>query len=271
MTALYLYGFADGDAGPCLGRLSDQSALRMDERHPIALIRIGSIMAVTCAVDAADYANEGRQPEGWLAERACRHAALLSALLEEGAVLPVKFGALFSSRHELDAMVSIHAGTIADALQGLRGRAEWGIKAFVDPSQASAMLLKSDPELRMKNRALAHSSPGARYLHARQLENRLAEALRTSMREFAGQIANCLSVMAEAHISLPLVSPASDGNVMACHEAVLLPRQLDSALLSALEAVMARWRDGGWRIELSGPWPAYHFCPPLPDATQATC
>lgn len=272
MSAVYLYGFAGADARLCVQRLTGRTGLAMDDNHLVEAFGAGRVLAVGCRVNADEYRSEDRQPDGWLAERACRHAALLSELLTDTSVLPVKFGALFSSPQQLAATVAAHEPALTSALDRLRGQAEWGVKAFVDEPAALSALGERDPNLRARRAALP-SHPGARYLHARQLEVQLASTLRGQITERARMLAQLLAAIPAEVMALPFgPSPAGDGVQMVFHAGVLLPLRQRPSLFDTLEAPARQWAADGWRIELSGPWPAYHFGPAMiGDALDQRC
>ena len=263
MSALYLYGFAGAEARACVRQLAGRAGLSMDERHPVETVGAGRVLALTCEVDADEYRSEDRQPDGWLAERACRHAALLSELLAGTSVLPVKFGALFSSLQQLMATLAAHEPALAAALDRLRGHAEWGVKAYVDEPAALSALGERDPNLRARRAALP-SHPGARYLHARQLEVQLASALRAQVAERSRLLTALMAAIPAELMDLPLGPvPAGEGVQMVFHAGVLLPLARRPSLFDALEAPARQWVADGWRGELTGPWPAYHFGPAM--------
>lgn len=261
MSAVYLYGFTDVGSGELLPQLATRSGLAMTDGQPIESLQSGRVLAVTCTVDEDEYRNELRQPPGWLADRACRHAALLSALLGDAAVLPVKFGALFSTTGQLTSILDAHEATIGAALDHLRGYAEWGVKMFVDEAVAQAVLADRDPKLCAGHVSMS-LQPGARYLRARQFEAMAASALRSRTAERNRALAQRLAKVCTQRMDLALAAAtASDDPTMVFHAAMLLPWQQDTQtlLFDVLDEPARQWADEGWRITLSGPWPAYHF------------
>ena len=65
-------------------------------------------------------------------------------------------------------------------------------------------------------------------------------------------------------MDLPLgPAPAGDGVQMVFHAGVLLPLTRRPSLFDALETPARQWVADGWRVELTGPWPAYHFGPAM--------
>lgn len=267
MSAIYLYGFADANARFCLQQLAGRAGLAMDDRHSVEAFGSSRVLALTCQVDADEYRSHERQTEDWLAERACRHAALLSELLHGTSILPVKFGALFSSPQQLAATVAAHESALASALDRLRGQAEWSVKALVDEPAALSALSERDATLRARKAALP-SQPGARYLHARQFDMQLASALRAQVAERTCLLVQRLSAIASDSMELPLnPAPSADEARMVFHTGLLLPLcpgpSPATSLYDALGALAREWAADGWCIKLSGPWPAYHFGPAM--------
>ncbi len=64
-------------------------------------------------------------------------------------------------------------------------------------------------------------------------------------------------------LRLSLASAECNEAETVLHHAVLLPVQRIGMLTGRLEPLAQGWAADGWRIEISSPWPAYHFCPML--------
>lgn len=271
--ALYLYGFIDHLPAHRKPVLVQDGDFRMDERFAIALLPLAGSNALVCEVDEDEFHDSHRPSPDWLAARACRHAGLLCALVRDCAVLPVKFGTLFSSSRQLRDAVDEAA--IAAALARLRGLAEWSVKLIVDEPVAVSVLGERDALLRGRRAGLS-SSPGVRYLQTRQLQTLTASALREHLQARTGLLQQSLQALAEAVV--PLSSPVAEerGPRIACQFGVLLSWEREPQLQAGLEALARAWAEEGAWIELGGPWPAYDFCPALParqgpDDTATAC
>src|SRR5206468_3172509 len=79
----------------------------------------------------------------WL-ERAVRHhEKVIEDLLHRTAVVPMRFGSIFSTDAGLRAMLEDNAAAFADLLDSVRGRCEWGIRVVADRDVLTRQLAPS--------------------------------------------------------------------------------------------------------------------------------
>ena len=131
--ALYVYGFtraglvpdaaaaAMAEAGVAAGLFG----AGIDEPHPPFFWRSGRVAAVLSRVSQSQFCGpageKNLQDLAWLAPRACRHEAVLEQVMRLGAVLPARFGTLFSSTASLESFMRQHEAAIG-RFSGARGR-----------------------------------------------------------------------------------------------------------------------------------------------------
>jgi hypothetical protein len=163
---LYLYGFTRApvvEAGVVAG---------LDGRTEVAVRPIGGLAAVVSPVDLVDFqgeaAEQNLQDPEWIIPRACRHERVVEEVMAAAPVLPVRFGAVFSSAETLAAFVAEHGAAISSFLDAISGKEEWAVKGLLEVERAQAAAIEADPELAEQRRRLP-ASPGARYFREKQL------------------------------------------------------------------------------------------------------
>jgi hypothetical protein len=138
----------------------------------VELLVVGDVAAAFERVSAVEWsgpaAEANLQDSAWLVSHACRHGEVVSALNARSAVLPVRFGAIFTSERVLEEFLETHVNEIIPFLERIDGHEEWSLKFFLQADQASAWLLAMDPELSLRQQSLSET-PGKRYFQEKQL------------------------------------------------------------------------------------------------------
>ena len=112
------------------------------------------------------------------------HNGLLLAALEEGAVVPFRFGTTFPDRAALEAWLERHSTALGAELERLRGTAEWSVEPVGSvPDVAAGEYLEARlattvrPGLRERLAAASEESGGNAYLVAAARQDEFATAL----------------------------------------------------------------------------------------------
>src|SRR5438270_6748960 len=126
----------------------------------------GPLAAVVGSVDAQQFGPEAlaRNLENldWLAAKARIHDAIVAAVAACGPVVPVRLATLFSSDEGVRQLLRDRRDDFQRALRAVTGRAEWGVKAYVDPDSLAGSL-SGQPDLHQPSGEgdLAHRGQGA--------------------------------------------------------------------------------------------------------------
>lgn len=193
----------------------------------------------------------------WLAPRADAHERILRAAAVRGSILPTRFGAVFVHESSIRALLRRHAVAIHAALQHIVGCDEFIIRVVGEEGAAAERLVQTW----LVEQGAASKPGGQRYLMERRLRERaMAEAAAALGRE-ARDRATPLMSMARAVTPARGLGRRADGRTVALSAAVLVERRCVPDFLNTVRASAAAAPSGGLSLEVSGPWPAYHFCP----------
>lgn len=231
----------------------------------------GRFAALCSAVDARTYAAgeiESRVGDvEWVSPRAMQHDAVLTWATEAGGVVPFPMFTLFSGPDALSATLSDRAATLARVLARVESAQEFTVRVRSMAGEIEAALRERSEELAdLESQALS-ATPGTRYL----LEKKIAAVRRaTSQRageDVAGQVRRALEPRAVASVTSPLVptrtaqsaGEATTNGTLVLDSSFLVRREAVDAFRDAVRAVAAGPALVGFRVELSGPWPPYHF------------
>jgi hypothetical protein len=183
-----------------------------------------------------------------------RHLSVQNTLLTHGAVLPLRFGALFPGREQLDQYISASRETFIADLDRLRGHVEIGLRVSDPRRLPPAQPVEPDAG------AAPPLGPGASYLAAKGVQAVRNARQKRAMAALATAVMEPLAPLAAAHIWR--VPPcASDPPILSL--AILLRKDRLDAFKLALSELR---RSQPWlEILCTGPWPPYS----LVSGTQA--
>jgi hypothetical protein len=224
----------------------------------------GEVAAVFSTVPLADWqgpaAEAHLQDSQWVIPRALAHEQVIEKHLARGPVLPVRFGAIFSSEAALLEFMRPRLGEISQFLDRMRELEEWSLKGYLHSEAAEQWVALSDPALAERRQRLP-AAPGARYFQEKRLQAEIQERARQLGRTLAESLAADLTAPAVEVRPLGSRPPDDSGREMILHAALLLPRVSVGAFRDYAERVQAAHRDRGLTLEITGPWPPFNFCP----------
>ncbi|MBB5751385.1 GvpL/GvpF family gas vesicle protein [Prosthecomicrobium pneumaticum] len=250
---LYAYAVTD-DPGPEGGAPLPRSGILPE--LGVERIRESGVAVIASPVpagllDAEAIAERINDPE-WARERVLAHQAVVTALLGTAAVLPLKFGTLFSGTAALRATIETRRTALAEALDQVRGAREWGVQLFVrQPPQAAP------------HAAAGRAGPGAgAAFFQRKREARAAEqAAAAALDRLAADSHARLARRARAAVMnrpQPAAVHRRPGE-MVLNGAYLVAEQDEAAWREDLAALEREAPETGADYALTGPWAPYNF------------
>ena len=258
-----IYLFCLTPASPC----PEIAGTGIDGEHPLFVEVVGGVAAVLAEVDLNDFsgpeAKEKMEDLAWVAPRALRHEKVVMAAMEHGPVLPVRFGTVFSSLAAAAEPLWQCQDVLEKFFQDIAGKQEWILKGYVNLPQARARM--KAVRMAAEKEQLAGLSPGKRYFLEQKIKGAVDKETTSWLKgigEEIGKLAKETSVgFSECRFRSQEVTGRDEE--MFFHGALLVPDGSVAALQGVIDAWNTRQDDQGLQIELSGPWPPYHFAPVL--------
>lgn len=289
-TALYLLGFARvGDHHPHFVQTDTRSILAslefakerigeiidyqpLLEELGIECVQVGCIVAWFKRIDRSEFTGAVGESNlsnlDWLTPRVLAHETVVAKLSECFPFYPSRFGCLFSNLEKIVDFTRANHSTLHEFFQRVAGRCEWGIKFVADVDRSVACM--ADEALLSDGK----TSAGVNYLRLKQLQRQLRPITMLKLED------QCVRFIAELqqifqHIVVRSTSPkASPDRESVISNVACLLTPNEATLLAHWHNSFATRTDNPLRIEprLTGPWPAYCFCPPLStdQANEAT-
>jgi hypothetical protein len=177
-------------------------------------------------------------------------------------VIPVKFGVIFNDAKRIEEVIDKQIAAIKAAFDRIRGKQEWSIKLFLKDNQDFKDRVREQSEpLRRKSKELAALPAGKAYFMEAEFNEELERECSRLLDEEAAKLFDALKPFAAEVTRVKILDDKLTGrnDRMVFNSACLVE---DGHLLK-LEHAIAIMRDklaeAGLLLEMSGPWPAYHF------------
>jgi Gas vesicle synthesis protein GvpL/GvpF len=248
--AWYVYGVVGADAeltGPLPG---------VDPEHPVTILREHALAAVTSQVPLDEF-DEARLREhladmGWVEATARAHETVLDRVCEQATVIPMRMCTVYRTEGGVREMLHRETDALLDALEQLRGKAEWGAKAFISLDGDG-----QDPE------AGADASSGAAYMERKRTKRERRQRALEMAEEAVAVIHDRLSTAAADAQTIPLQRPEASGHSgeMILNGVYLVADESLEHFHEEVRALQAEFTQHGIELVCTGPWPAYNFVP----------
>jgi hypothetical protein len=249
----YLYAVAAAKAGDAIVAAD----LRGIDGGRVEAIVEGDLLGVTSAVSASDYEEEPLnarlQDLEWLAPRAASHQEVNGRLLElADGVIPLAFGAIYRDAEGVRELLHTRANDFADRLRAVQGRAEWivSIERGGPPASSGGAVRELDAEI-------AAAPPGRAFLLGKRRDEVVREERRTLDAAVAEETWTAIESIAERVYREPLIDDPTATAI--ARFSVLARRDREVELGDVVRRLGASGASQGYRVRLSGPWPAYRF------------
>lgn len=269
-NALYLLGFSpmlysrDAEfAGEC--EYYDPETLALADLFGIERLQAGPVFAWFKRVDRSEFEGDVGERNlsdiNWLTPRVMAHDHAIGQLTNQSTFYPARFGTLFSTDQALLSFTISATSTLLDFFRMVKGKQEWGIKLFGNYAHAANKKAHESGIMKMGT-----PLKGANYLKLKQMQRDLSQSAGDV---FQATLEEAISSIQRAFPTLKQrpIKAASDGDsTEKLISTVAILESIDNA--DVVTTWVERWnRDSqinvGIRLELSGPWPAYTFCPTL--------
>lgn len=270
---LYLYGLALSKD------LKQLDGLGIDGCSPLFLNPVGEITAVLTHAVLDDFigerGDENLQDINWITPRACRHQEVVEQIMAQSPVLPVRFGTLYHSKESLNQMLGQHETKMALFLKDIANKEEWAVKGYMDRNkavmamtqklmgQASESLDCSSNKQDRGFRVGESDTPGALYFKKKKIEQQAQAELNQYVHELVISLADRLEPLSVDMTERQLRSKKVTGKDtdMILNWAALLDKNNIQPFNAAINRINDDYQTQGVKLESSGPWPPYSFCP----------
>jgi len=176
-------------------------------------------------------------------------------------VIPMQFGVIFKTREKLQETLGNNFEKFRKNLEYLSGKQEWGVKVFLDQKVYGEFLEKGNEELLAKKREAESLPKGLSFFAKKKITSTIDDIKEKELDKIIKEIYESL-----------------DESVVSFHKAKILEKDftlmtedmilnrfylIEESRLKEFKGKIEEFREKfnlrGIKIEMSGPWPSYHF------------
>jgi hypothetical protein len=258
----YVYAIAERDA---LSQLfADALPAAIEPEAALEMLAQDDLAAVVSPVPLERYGEDALQEQladaTWTAIRAMRHEKVVEHFARRMSIIPLRFGIIYLERERLKEMLSQKQEELRAIIKRLRGREEWGVNIYYDRAKLLEKITELSPRLRELAESADSASPGQSYLLRKKIDGLREAEARAETKRVAARVEEELSSRSEGAARLRVLKDeATEVGELAARLAFLVERERFDEFRAAAEQLAKEYEDAGFKLELTGPWPAYNF------------
>lgn len=176
-------------------------------------------------------------------------------------VIPMKFGAIFKTKKKLKNVLKKCYEQFKKTLKNLRGKQEWGVKAYLDKKLLDKEAKKASLAIKLKEKEIASMPEGIAYFAQKQIDDIVSEEADEILQSYIGDIFETLKKYAEGGIKSRILDKELTGKSlpMILNAAFLVTEKKLRDFEKEINKLNKKYKPKGFTFEYSGPWPPYNF------------
>lgn len=261
-NALYVYCIGERD------RLSPLMEGRLPEAIEIGasldLVIASDLAAVTSQVPLSDYDEQPLKARlndaAWTAIRAMRHESVMEYFASRATIIPLRFGTIYLTGERVRQMLAKRSEELRRIIGRLAGREEWGVNVYRDRRALMDVVTSLSGRLRKLSEQAQAASPGQAYLLKKKIDAMKSDEARVESMRIVEEIERGLSEASDGAARLRVLKDeAGEQGEVAAKMAFLVERARFDEFRARAESLAEEHAASGFKLELTGPWPAYNF------------
>ncbi|HBZ66687.1 MAG TPA: hypothetical protein DEO70_07605 [Bacteroidales bacterium] len=264
-TGLYLYCIRQ----KCNEPIEVNKTMSGDEK--IQIFPFMDLEAVISDVSIEEFSSEEIQKKAeedleWIKGKAQIHEQVIEQAMRTGGsaiipVIPMQFGVIFKTREKLQETLFTNLEKFRKSLRFLTGKQEWGVKAYLNQKVFEVFLEKGNEELMAKKREAEALPKGLSFFAKKKAASTIDEVKEKELDKIINEIYKSL---AESVVSLHKAKILEKDFTLMTEEMILngfylIEESRLNEFRGKAEEFREKFNPRGIKIEMSGPWPSYHF------------
>ena len=226
----------------------------------IQLLSCGSLTAIVSRLEneafTPDAISSSMKNSEWLKDHVRQHADILSEAKGVMTIIPFRFGCVYSNPTDVKTFIEEHENALSEALLRLKDRSEFGIRVGCDVSILKAQMQKKDADF---DNSLTGISEGVASFLKSEISKDAdsSDALLANISaRIHGELRKCASKAVRSDTQT-ILTAEKEGSILNATYLVPISGELQFKMQTL--KIATEFEAFGIQIEVSGPWPPYHF------------
>jgi hypothetical protein len=231
-------------------------------------LNFNDMYAVVSRVSNDDFGKENLEKNicnmEWLEKHVRIHESVIDAVMieKELALVPFKFATVFFTKDSLRSFMAGHTESLKKNLHFLNDKEEWGVKIFFDKEQMEKSILENDLDVKKFDEDISSTTPGKAFFLKKKKKELVKNLLQSKTNEYAQ---DCYKIFKDLSVETKInkLQPKELSNKeteMILNAVFLVNVYNNPKFMDCVLDVRNRYRNRGFEIDCTGPWPAYNFC-----------
>ena len=202
----------------------------------------------------------------WIKEKAQIHEEVIEQTMGKGSsniipVIPMQFGVIFKTKEKLEETLSKNLEKFRKILEYLTGKQEWGVKAYLNRKVFEEFLEKGSEEILAKKKEAESLPKGMAFFAKKQAVSKIDEIKGKELDKITDEMYESLSQLAVSFNKAKILEKDFTGmpEEMILNSFYLIEESKLNDFQKKVEELKEKYNGKGIIIEMSGPWPSYHF------------
>lgn len=198
----------------------------------------------------------------WIEKKALQHENVIEHLMEDVAILPLKFPTIFESEENVKKMLRERGIEFKGLIKNLEGREEWGLKIYCDLERFKYLIIEEDESIKKIDREIESCGKGKAFLFRKKRDELIEDIVNKRISEYTkGCFERLAGISAKIKINKLLPKEVTQKkDEMVFNGAFLVNKERLGEFKSVLEQLKITYYGKGLSFDCTGPWPPYNFC-----------
>lgn len=227
--------------------------------------------AITSEVSVEEFSSEEVQKKAkddleWIKGKVQIHEDVVERAMRSNnstiiPVIPMQFGVIFRTKEKLQETLCNNLEKFRKSLDFLTGKQEWGVKVFLNQNVFGGFLEKGSEELLAKKKEAESLPKGMAFFAKKKIVSNIDEIKERELDQVTSEICESLSQSAiDLYKAKVLEKDFTLMNEdMILNGFYLIQESKIAEFKERTEKLREKYNPLGIEIEMTGPWPSYHF------------
>ncbi|WP_404455635.1 GvpL/GvpF family gas vesicle protein [Oceanobacillus kapialis] len=260
---IYLYGLTPTTE---MEKRALPSITGFDGKSSLYTLPIGETTAIVCELPEDEYnakniENKVHNDMEWLQDKAFHHHETITFLHQQYTFIPLKFCTIYEDPANLQATISASEEQLSQSFKTLHANEEWTLKIYCKEQKLRDAIKKTHPVLEKKKEEIAKLPRGRQFFEKKKMDSIVDKQLEQEKDLFGESLHEELKSIATNYTVKKNWDKDMTGlkEDMVWNSAYLVPKEKVEVFKDKILTFEEQQADTTWKIEATGPWPAYHF------------
>jgi len=176
-------------------------------------------------------------------------------------VIPMKFGTIFKTEEGLKDCFRKEYQQFKDSLEKLKGKQEWGVKVYLKESVFRKTIEDKNEIVLAKKKEIESLPKGMAFFAQKQIDEIVGQEKDKELDRIAEEIYESLGPLAFSKNKDKFLEKDFTGRPeeMVLNAFYLIEESKLNSFQKRVEELKEKYNSLGFEVEVSGPWPSYHF------------